>query len=343
MKAEQIHLLRRPEQLSEDVFELVTVTLPALEAGEVLVRNRFMSVDPYMRRSMDESGADLDPWPIRGPLDGPAVGEVVESRHPGFRPGDIVESMAGWQSHFISDGTRLVPYLSPNTAIIRREPRGSIGIRDFVGVLGIASQTAYYGLHHAITPPDHGTIVVSSAAGTVGSMVCQFARAAGLRVVASAGSDEKVRWLTESLHVDAAFNYKRETIGDALARLCPDGIDLVFENASPEHFSACLPLMNYGTTVALAGFVSVYDSGGNVPNIENFEHVLDSFLTIRSFAVTDYAEHYDLFVQRVNAMRERGELVFKEQIFRGLAAAPRALCSLFDGTSHGKVLVDLEE
>ena len=95
--------------------------------------------------------------------------------------------------------------------------------------------------------------------------------------------------------------------------------------------------------VALAGFGSVYNSGGKVPNIENFEHVLDSFLTIRSFAVTDYAEHYDLFVQRVNAMRERGELVFKEQIFRGLAAAPRALCSLFDGTSHGKVLVDLEE
>lgn len=342
MKAEQIHLLHRPDEISEDVFELVSVTLPALKAGEVMVRNRFMSVDPYMRRSMDASGADLDPWPIRSPLDGPAVGEVVESRHQGFRPGDIVESMAAWQSHFISDGTRLEPYLSPNTAIIRREPRGAIDIRDFVGVLGIASQTAYYGFHHAITPPDRGTVVVSSAAGTVGSMACQFARAAGLRVVASAGSDEKVRWLRETLHVDEAFNYRRESIGDALARLCPDGIDLVFENASPEHFSACLPLMNYGATIALAGFVSVYDSGGKVNNIENFEYVLDSFLTIRSFAVTDFTRHYDQFAERVSAMRERGELVFKEQVFHGLAAAPRALCSLFDGTSHGKVLVELE-
>lgn len=341
--ARQVHLIERPGRLSDDLFRMVDAPMRKLELGEVLVRNLYMSVDPYMRRSMEETGVDLDPWPIGGPLDGPSVGVVELSRNPDFEEGDIVEGMSGWQSHFISDGTEFLPYLSPPGSIKKREAMPGVEPKDYVGIMGIASQTAYYGLFHATGRlPTSGTVVVSSAAGTVGSMICQLAKNAGLRVVGSAGSDAKVTWLQESLGIEA-FNYKIRDSSEALSMLCPEGIDLLFENASPEHLSACLPLMNYGATVLIAGFISIYDTGGRVDRVENFHFVLDRYLTLKAFAVTDYAEHYDAFVGHVTSLRRSGELQFREQIYEGLEKAPSALCALFTGANAGKLLVRISE
>lgn len=340
MKTQQIHLLERPEGSPEPgQFALREVDLPELSDGQVLVENLFMSVDPYMRRSMDAVEKDLPPWPIGGALDGPSIGSVVESRNPSFTPGDVVESMSGWQQHFISDGDEFVPYISANTAIAKRDASGRAAPEDLLGLLGIASQTAYFGLKCAAKMVPGETVVISSGAGTVGSIACQIAKLHGMRVVSSAGSDEKVAFLRDELGVDFAFNYKTTSLSDGLGQGCPDGIDLVFENASPEHFSACLPLMNEMKTMLIAGFISIYSTGGTVPNLANFEYALDRFLTIRAFAFMEFLEAFDQFVADMLSWREEGKVRLPQQIHEGLDKAPEAFCSLFTGESNGKQLV----
>lgn len=341
IKSQRIHLKSRPQGLpTPDHFELVDITLPDLQVGQVLVRNLWMSVDPYMRRSMEEEAKDLVPWPIDGPLDGPSVGQVVESRHPGYLPGDIVEGMCGWQQHFISDGTPFVPYLSPASAIAKRTAPGAAP-RDYVGILGIASMTAYAGITCLSTAQPGDTAVISSGAGTVGSVACQIAKIRGLRVVTSAGSEAKVRWLRDEIGVDHAFNYREQPISQALAEACPRGIDLVLENASPEHLSACLPLMNELKQVLIAGFVSIYSSGGSIPAFPNFEFVLDRYLTIRAFQFMECLDRYDQFVADMIRWRNEERLVFRENHFKGLDQAPVAFCALFRGEMSGKILVEV--
>jgi NADPH-dependent curcumin reductase CurA len=340
VKTRQIRLLERPDGLPEPgQFALREVDLPELRDGQVLVENLYMSVDPYMRRSMDAVAKDLPPWPIGGPLDGPSIGRVIESRNTGYVSGDLVESMSGWQQHFISEGDEFIPYISANTAIAKRDASSKAAPEDFLGLLGIASQTAYLGLKRAGNMVPGETVVISSGAGTVGSVACQIAKIHGMRVVSSAGSDEKVAFLCDELGVDFAFNYKTTALSDGLAQGCPDGIDLVFENASPEHFSACLPLMNEMKTMLIAGFISIYSTGGTVPNLANFEYALDRFLTIRSFAFMEFLDAFDQFVADMLKWRDEGKIQLPLQIYDGLEKAPGAFCSLFTGASSGKQLV----
>lgn len=298
-----------------------------------------MSVDPYMRRSMDAVEKDLPPWPIGGALDGPSIGRVLESRNPDFAPGDLVESMSGWQQHFISDGQEFVPYISANTAIAKRNVSGNAKAEDFLGLLGIASQTAYFGLKYGANMVPGETVVISSGAGTVGSIACQIAKLHDMRVVSSAGSDEKVAYLREELGIDYAFNYKKTPLQEGLAKGCPNGIDLVFENASPEHFSACLPLMNEMKTMLIAGFISIYSSGGTVSNLTNFEYALDRFLTIRAFAFMEFLEHFDQFSSDMLTWRDENKITLVQHIHEGIESAPKAFCDLFTGKSSGKQLI----
>ncbi len=342
MKTRQVHLVRRPDRASTDDFQVREVTLPALADGQALVENLYMSVDPYMRQSMG-TGKDLEPWPLNGPLNGPSIGRVVESRNRDLATGDIVESMSGWQEHFISDAGKFVPYLTPDDSLAKRSLAGGAKPKDYLGLLGIASQTAYFGLMCAASPVPRGTIVISSGAGTVGSIACQIAKLKGMRVVASAGSDEKVTWLRDVVGVDYAFNYKSRPIPEALADACADGINLVLENASPEHFSACLPHMKENTTVLIAGFVSLYNTDGIIRNITNFEYVLEKFLTIKCYPFMNYLHAYDQFVSDMLQWRAEGKLFLKETIFEGIEQAPRALMTLLDGSSHGKPLVHLAD
>lgn len=341
--AKQIHLRRRASgPITPSDFEMVEVTLPELADAEVLVENLWMSVDPYMRRNMDEDAKDLEPWPIGGALDGPAVGRVIASRSPDFAEGDIVESLCGWQSHFISGGEPFIPFLTSRDSIAKRNHEGA-DPRDYVGLLGVASFTAYAAMV-CLNPCAPGeTVVISSGAGTVGSLACQIAKLRRHRVVTSAGSDEKVAWLKDTIGVDAAFNYRTRDIGNALAEACPDGIDLVLENASPEHFAACLPLMNELKTMLVSGFVSLYESGGKAAPIPNAEFILDRFLTIKGFRFMDSLDSYDDFVRDMLKWHTEGKLALRETHFNGLERAPDAFAALFDreaGTA-GKLLVRL--
>lgn len=341
----QIHLIRRPlGKPSPNDFESVTVDLPSLKAGQVLVENLYMSVDPYMRRSMDTVETDLPPWPLNAPLDGPSIGRVMVSSNPAYREGDIVESMSGWQSHFISDGDVFIPYISANSAIAKREVSQGINPEDFLGLLGIAAQTGYFGMMCAAPKLEAGeTLVVSGGAGVVGSIACQIGKMHGMRVVSSAGSDAKIDWLKTEAKVDHAFNYKTSDFATELKKGCPNGIDLVLECASPEHMSACFPLMNECKTVLIAGMISTYNARGHVENIENFEYVLDKFLTIQSYPFMNYLDAYDQFVSDMVSWRNSGKLIFKQNIYHGMESATAALCGLFTGSSHGKSLVKIAD
>lgn len=341
MISRQIHLLRRPQGIPDPSdFALVTVDVPPIEPGQVLIENLWMSVEPYMRRCMELSTEDQVPWPLNGPLNGPSVGRVIDSRHPRFQVGDLVESLSGWQSHFVSDGADFVPFASPFTALAKRCVDRERA-RDCLGILGLASFTAYIGMT-ILNPCRAGnTVVISSGAGTVGSIACQIAKQRGLRVVSSAGSDEKVRWLLESIGVDEAFNYRRRSIDESLAQRCPDGIDLVLENASPEHLSACLPLMKDLGTILISGLIGIYSTGGKIPHLPHFEYVLDRFLHIRAYRYMDFWSHYDAFVSDMTAWRERGQVTLREELFDGLEAAPEALCALLSGGCWGKPLIRL--
>lgn len=344
MKARQVHLVARPDGGPRpEHFRFVEVELSGLRDGEVLVENLVMSVDPYMRRCMDAQAKDLPPWPINGPLNGPSIGRVTESRNEAFLPGDIVESMSGWQSHFISDGTPFVPYLSSDIAIARRRIGDDIAPHDHLGLLGIASQTGYFAMRCAATMRAGETVVISSGAGTVGSVACQIAKIHGMRVVTSASSAAKRDWLLGEIGVDAALDYRAPDFAAGLRAACPDGIDLLLENASPEHFSTCLPLMNLNALMLIAGFVSVYSKEDGSARVDNFQYVLDRFLTIKCFAFMDYLYAFDRFVADMTAWRREGRLRFREELMDGLERAPEALCALFDGSATGKLLVRIAD
>jgi NADPH-dependent curcumin reductase CurA len=188
-----------------------------------------------------------------------------------------------------------------------------------------------------INPGD--TVVVSSGAGTVGSLACQMAKVRGARVVTSAGSDAKVEWLRNVIKVDHAFNYRTQDIGTTLKAACPNGIDVLLENASPEHLCACLPLMNLQKQVLIAGFVGTYNLSSRISLPENFEYVLDRFLTIQSYPFMDSLDRYDQFVTDMLRWRSEGRMHLEETVYEGLEKAPHALCALLNGRHIGKTLV----
>jgi NADPH-dependent curcumin reductase CurA len=341
IQTRQVHLVRRPEGTAQPTdFQVADATLPDLVDGQVLVENLWMSVDPYMRRSMSPDATDLEPWPLNKALDGPSVGRVIETRNPAFAVGDLVESMSGWQEHFVSNAGAFVPYLTANDSLAKRTARGARP-QDYVGLLGVAALTAYRGMVHIANVNAGDTVVVSSGAGTVGSLACQLAKVRGARVVTSAGSDAKVDWLRDVIKVDRAFNYKADALGSALRDACPKGIDVLLENASPEHLCACLPLMNLQKQVIIAGFVGTYNLSSKIGLPENFEYVLDRFLTIQSYPFMDSLDRYDQFVADMLRWRGEGRMHLEEAVYEGLDQAPHALCALLNGKHIGKPLVRL--
>jgi NADPH-dependent curcumin reductase CurA len=339
----QVHLVKRPDGAPRPSdFRVVAVELQDLASGQVLVENLWMSVDPYMRRSMSPEATDLEPWPLNKALDGPSIGRVLQSRNAAFAVGALVESMSGWQEHFISNAAAFVPYLSPNDSLAKRSTHGAQP-KDYVGLLGVAALTAYRGMVHLANVKSGETAVVSSGAGTVGSLACQMAKIRGLRVVSSAGTDAKVDWLKRVIGVDYAFNYRKVDLAEALRAACPNGIDVVLENASPAHLCACLPLMKELKQVLIAGLVGTYNSDGKVSLPCNFEFVLDRFLTLQSYRFMDSLDRYHQFVNDMIRWRAEGRMHLEETIYRGIELAPEALCALLDGRNIGKTLVHLRD
>ena len=328
----EIRLKNRPAGLpGESDFELVEVTLPPVGDRQVLIQNIYMSVDPYMRGRMVDRKSYVPPFQLNRPLEGGCVGRVVESNNEQFQVGEFVLGRLGWREHFISDGTDLLK-IDPQVA----------PIQAYLGTLGMPGLTAYYGLLEIGKPKAGETVFVSAASGAVGSIVCQIAKLKGCYVVGSAGSDEKVAWLTEEAGVDAACNYKKvDNLISEVGRKCPRGIDVYYENVGGGHLEAALEHMNKFGRIVMCGMIAVYNATKPVPGPSNLGHIISKQLTMQGFIVSDHFDKLGQFYADMGKWIAEGKVKWQETIVDGLENAPRAFIGLFKGENLGKMIVNV--
>ncbi|WP_435587557.1 NADP-dependent oxidoreductase [Micromonospora aurantiaca (nom. illeg.)] len=327
----EIHLASRPEGWpTPENFRLVTTEVPTPGPGQVVVRNRFMSVDPYMRGRMNDVKSYVPPFALDAPLDGGAIGEVVAGEAGGVKPGDTVLHGLGWREYALVDakGVRKVdPGLAPVTA--------------YLGVLGMTGLTAYAGLLDVAAMKPGETVFVSGAAGAVGSMVGQIAKLRGAgRVIGSAGSAAKVQRLT-ALGFDAAFDYHDGPVSKQLRAAAPDGVDVYFDNVGGDHLEAAIGAMNLHGRAAICGMIAQYNATEPPAAPRNLALVIGKRLTLRGFLVGDHGHLREQFVQEVAGWLREGRLSYDETIVDGIEQAPEAFLGLLRGENLGKMLVRL--
>ncbi len=331
-KNQQIHLARRPVGLpvAED-FRLVSTPTGRLGEGEVLVKNLWMSVDPYMRGRMVERESYVPPFAVNEVLSGAAIGEVVASNNLSFSVGSKVASMNGWREYFIGSGDDL-----------QRLPETGVAEQAFLGVLGMPGMTAYTGLTKIAELKAGENVFVSAASGAVGAIVCQIAKLKGCHVAGSVGSDAKARYLLKELGVDAVVNYKTslDLQGD-IADACPNGIDVYFENVGGAQLEAVLNLMNDHGRIAVCGMIDQYNATSPQPGPANLAQIIIKRLKLQGFIVFDHWDDYPAFVQQMGRWISEGNISWKETVFNGIEQAPEAFIGLFTGGNTGKMLVKL--
>jgi len=330
--AREIRLAARPEGWpTADTFELATVDVPAPRDGQVVVRNTVMSVDPYMRGRMNDVESYVPPFEVGTALDGAAIGEVVESRSDRYAVGDTVLHGLGWRDYAVLDAahaTRVDPAVAPVSA--------------YLGILGMPGLTAYAGLVRAAELRDGDVVFVSGAAGAVGSAVGQFARLLGAsRVVGSAGSPEKVRYATDELGFDAAFDYHAGPVAQQLREAAPDGIDVYFDNVGGDHLEAAIGAMHRHGRAAICGMISGYNETTPQPAPRNLARLIGWRLTLRGFLVRDHADLRGEFLDRAGRWLADGQLSYRETFVDGLEHAPDAFLGMMRGDNIGKMLVRL--
>ena len=326
----RIVLASRPAgAVTVDNFRLETVPLPALEEGQLLVRNRWLSLDPYMRGRMNEGRSYAEAQALNETMVGGTAGEVVQSRHPGFAAGDRVVGYLGWQDYGVSDGRQL---MKVDTA--------HVPLSAYLGAVGMPGVTAWYGLNRIIEPKAGETVVVSAASGAVGSVVGQLAKLSSCRAVGIAGGEEKCRYVVEELRFDACIDYKREDVGKALKAAAPDGVDGYFENVGGEIMEAVLPRMNAFGRIALCGLIAGYD-GEPIP-IRNPTWFLVSRLKLQGFIVSEHMQVWPQALKELGGHVGAGRIRYRESVAQGLQSAPEAFIGLLKGRNFGKQLVKLD-
>ncbi|WP_299003065.1 NADP-dependent oxidoreductase [uncultured Shewanella sp.] len=333
MNTQQIQLHSRPIGLpTEQNFQLSELTLPSIKAGEFLVKNLWMSVDPYMRGRMMDRKSYIAPFQIGEALEGGAIGEVIESQHPDFPVGSKVSSMLGWRNHFISQGQDITLL-----------PKVDINLSHFLGALGMPGMTAWTGLNHIAALQKGETLFVSAAAGAVGSIACQLGRLMGAKVIASVGSDEKAQHL-KTLGVEHVINYKTcDDLSHTLAQTAPEGIDVYFENVGGEHLFAALNNMKDHGRIAVCGMIAQYNDKAPTPGPSNLTQIITKKLKIEGFIVFEHWAHYPEFTALMSQWLANGDIIAEQTIYHGLKQAPEAFLGLFKGKNKGKMLVKLSD
>ncbi|HCK83297.1 MAG TPA: NADP-dependent oxidoreductase [Hyphomonadaceae bacterium] len=330
-KIHEVRLKSRPIALpTAENFELVETSLPAPGAGEVLVRNLWMSVDPYMRGRMYDRPSYVPPFQLGEALQGGAIGRVEQSNHPDFKPGDLVESMLGWRDAFVAP-----------SAALQKLPAENVPPQAYLGVLGMPGLTAYAGLQRIGEPKPGDTVFVSGAAGAVGSVVCQIAKLRACKVVASAGSDEKLNWL-KSVGVDAGVNYK--TCGnllEAVRAAAPNGIDIYFDNVGGEHLEVALEVARPFARFVECGMISAYNAAEPPPGPRNLMYIVGKNIKMQGFIVAFHFDMRDQFRAEMTQWIKDGKIKWEETVENGIASAPKAFLNLFAGANTGKMLVKL--
>ena len=335
MRNQQIVLASRPAaEATLDNFSFVETELPALGDGQVLVRHHYLSLGPYMRMRMNDSKSYAAPQAIGAPMIGGTVGEVVESRHPGYKTGDKVVGMGGWQLFSIVDGA---------AGLLRKVDTTHVPLSAYLGAVGMPGVTAWYGLVKIIEPKAGETVFVSAASGAVGSAVGQLAKARGCRAVGIAGGADKCAYVVNELGFDACIDHKahRDTksLAAALAEAAPKGIDGNFENVGGMVLDAVMLNMNAFGRIALCGMISGYD-GGPVPLAEP-RLLLTQRLKAQGFIVSEHMQHWPEALKELGTLVATGKLKYRESIAQGLASAPEAFLGLLKGRNFGKQLVKL--
>jgi len=329
-KNHEIRLKSRPDGMPTPAnFELVETPVPTAGAGQVLVRNSYMSVDPYMRGRMVDRVSYSPPFQIGETLTGGAVGQVVASNNPGFKAGDFVSNFSGWREWFVSSGGDL-----------QKVDPSIVPIQTYLGTFGMPGLTAYAGLLRVGELKEGERVFVSAASGAVGAVVCQIAKNKGCYVVGSAGSDAKCDWLVKEARVDRAINYK--TCGDldsAVRAAFPQGIDVYFENVGGAHLVAALSNMRPNGRIPVCGMIEQYNATSLPPGPGNIIAVIPLRLTIKGFIVSDYGDMMPDFMRDMGAWAKAGKLKWAETIVDGIGNAPKAFIGLFKGDNMGKMLV----
>jgi NADPH-dependent curcumin reductase CurA len=326
----EVQLVARPRgEPSPGDFAVVERELRELGAGEVLVRNLFISVDPYMRGRMNDARSYVPPYQLGEVMDGGAVGEVIASNSPQLAAGDTVQHRYGWREYALADA-----------AHFRKLEMADVPLTAYFGPLGMIGLTAYVGILDVAAMKPGDTVFVSGAAGAVGSLAGQIARLKGAaRVVGSAGSDEKVRHLTEDLGFDAAFNYKSGPVRELLSRAAPDGIDVYFDNVGGEHLEAAIAAMRSFGRIALCGTISGYNATQPPPGPRNLGLAVGRRVTLRGFLVGDHADRLPAYLAEASGWLSEGKLRFRETVVDGIENAPAAFIGLLRGENIGKMLV----
>jgi NADPH-dependent curcumin reductase CurA len=364
LMSKEIHLEKRPAGfVTEDDFQLVEVEIPEIRReGKFLVRNIWMSVDPFMRIYLTKGNKIMPPAQLNEPLNGGCIGQVIESRSNKFKVGDYIKANFGWREYWVGNDADN----NGKDGIIKVNPKIA-PVQYFLGILGITGITAYVGLFKiGELREGQDTVFVSSAAGGVGSVACQIAKVKGCHVVGSCGSDEKVKWLLDELKVDHAFNYRKlgeDNISYELKRASPKGIDLYFDNVGGTHLEAAIDNMNIFGRIVLCGTTSQYNKTNNSTTSSNIINNNSSTSTTTttttssgpsnlSLAVSHrlklqgfiWSDHNDI-INEFNASMSKwiaeGKIKWKENIFEGLENAPKAFVSLFKGESLGRTLVKI--
>ena len=325
----RIVLASRPQgAVTADHFRLEQAPLAGLAEGQIRVRNRYLSIDPYMRGRMNDAKSYAEPVALGDVMIGATVGEVVESKHPNFAVGDKVTGMFGWQDYGTSDG-----------AGVRKLDDTNVPLTAYLGAAGMPGVTAWYGLNKIIAPRSGQTVVVSAASGAVGSVVGQLAKLAGCRAVGIAGGTEKCRYVVEELGFDACVDYKAGNLFGDLKAATPDGVDGYFENVGGEVLDATLSRMNPFGRIALCGMIASYD-GQPLP-LKQPSILLTMRLLVQGFIVSEHLEYWPEALGTLATLVAGGTLRYRESIVDGLEHAPDALIGLLHGKNFGKQLVKI--
>jgi NADPH-dependent curcumin reductase CurA len=323
------HLKSRPSGMPDmRNFELRELDVPPLEDGMVRVQNSWLSVDPYMRGRMNDVKSYVPPFEVGAPLQGGAVGKVVESRAAGLEPGDTVFHMLGWREQAVGEAKHFT-----------KVPPMGVPDQQWLANLGLTGATAYFGLLRVAEAKEGDIVFVSAAAGAVGSAVVQIAKAKGMTVIGSAGGEEKCRWVRE-LGADAVIDYKAGPVVKQLIEAAPKGIDVYFDNVGGDHLDAAFAAARSNARFAICGMIDNYNAGPP-PSFRYIMRVIAARIQVKGFIYTDYLPEMPDFYRDMGGWIANGQVKSRETVHDGIEATPEAFLGLFKGENIGKMLVRL--
>ncbi|MBO0723812.1 MAG: NADP-dependent oxidoreductase [Blastocatellia bacterium] len=328
----QWRLAARPDGMIRE-SDFVWSEEPVVSPGDnqVLVRNLYLSLDPANRAWVREEGSYMPPIPLGAIMHGMTVGVVEESRHSNYKPGDKVQGVLGWQEYAVADG-----------ALLGKLPEDpTIPLTAYLGLFGHIGITAYFGMLDITHPKEGETLVVSAAAGAVGSIAGQIGKIKGCRVVGIAGSPEKCRWIVDELGFDQAINYKLGNLREALDKACPNGIDIYFDNVGGGILDAVLGLINLHARISICGMISLYNATQPVPGPYNLINILQKRAKMQGFIVLDYMQRAPEAIADLRKWYAEGRIKYRVEVVEGLRNAPGAVNKLFDGSNHGKLIIKI--